>query len=1121
MDKDLPRRVNVGDAELSNDTVKALAALRASVDRSNEHIARLATAIEAALQLLANRAEPGRAELGRAKARELSPAPTPESLPAPALVSAETPAALPAAIPAPRPRSDKRTVNWIIGPADNVAWAYGNNAKRLAERLPDFEHSVAGSEASSVAVYFDAIVAERYPAEARRSVLRIGGPRPLDRLFGDDVEAMRKGLKRFDAIIALNGELYLRVSRAHGNVHLIPNALDLAEWTPARRIVTERPFTVGFAASLKSSAEAEIKGYPLVKAATERAGVGLLLASKGTHQIPHDRMIQDFYSKIDVLLQPVAPGREGTSNVIMEAISLGVPVITTAHAGYHSEFMVNDKNIMITERDDMMIAEAISRLQRDERFRRKLGAEARSFAERHHDINEAARQYGKVFRSLFSQSRRATVKRPKVAFVPFWEPAEKFGSSRLRAKYPAEYVAEGGRFEVVQGYHEDADIVVVVQMCDDVVMAKLRANPGQFLIYDVCDKYYENPRLFRHLDPPVSSIDRYAELVERANLVTVPTRELKAEVASRAPQRPVRYVPEPVDYGATAQPPRLNGKKVVLWFGNPDRGNFESARWMLGRLRRRHGYEPLLVSRRSFFKAHPEWLPFCQDWSLEAMEAGFAAATLCVVAYDDAEQAKSPNRYIAAMMQGIPTLVSNSPSCRELLVATGHEIADIQTEKGLDRAISRLEADPFRQLYVRRMQRYINAAYGREATAQTYTTLFENHTYAPALFKDRPRRVGFVSHNLSLGEGAPWSLFELASGLSHQGITPFVFAPGPGPLAPQYAKAGAVLEVFDPYSRHMVKSLNTRFAAMRDATISFLKKHEIEALVCNTVKAAPMADFAASIGIPSMVIVRESYTAEERFSHFTGDARLAAIRGLTQASNVVFVAQTSRDTWADQAMRGQVHVIPNGISGDRFGSIAEVDQATARARLGLPAEGLVALCVGTVNLRKGQRELAQAFAELPAEVRERSTIVFLGAVEGSGLNDFMREFALLPEAVRARLVVVQATEDVGPYYRAADMFLMNSSSEAYPRSVVEALYFSLPVLSTKVFGVNEQVTDGESGYLYDFNDMDTWKRRFVELVTDDGRRAAMAHQARRAFWKLTGHQEMLLAYKSILSRMIG
>ncbi|MBS7788964.1 glycosyltransferase [Roseococcus sp. SDR] len=1105
MSKDLPRSVSVSDADVSNDTAAALAALRASVDRSNAHIARLAAAVEAALQLLANRAETvqGRPNEGR----------TPS---APAI--ATVPAASDGAAKA---RSNKRAVNWIIGPADNAGWAYGNNAKRLAERLPNFEHSIAGSDPAAIAVYFDAIVAERYPAEARRSVLRIGGPRPLDRLFGDDVEAMRKGLKRFDAIVALNAELYLRVSRAHGNVHLIPNALDLEEWSPAKRVVGERPFTVGFAASLKSSAEAEIKGYPLVKAATERAGVQLLLASKGTHQIPHDRMIPDFYSKIDVLLQPVAPGREGTSNVIMEAISLGVPVITTPHAGYHSEFMVNGKSILIADRDEMMIAETISRLQRDDRFRRRIGAEARAFAERHHNIAQAAREYGEVFRSLFSQSRRATARRPKVAFVPFWEPPEKFGSSRLRAKYPSEFLAEGGRFDVVQGYHEDADIVIVVQMCDDVVMAKLRANPDQFLIYDVCDKYYENPRLFRHLDPPVSSIDRYAELIERANLVTVPSRELKAEVASRAPHRPVRYVPEPVDYGAVARPPRLNGKKVVLWFGNPDRGNFESARWMLDRLRRRFGYEPLVISRRSFFKAHPDYLPFCQDWSLEAMEAGFAEATLCVVAYDDAEQAKSPNRFIAAMMQGIPTLVSNSPACREILRATGHEVADIQGERGLDRAMAKLEADPFRHLYVRRVQRFIAATCGREATTQNYTTLIENHTYAPALFKERPRRVGFVSHNLSLGEGAPWSLFELASGLSSQGITPFVFAPGPGPLAQQYAKAGAALEIFDPYARHMVKSLNTRFAAMRDTVISFLKKHEIEALVCNTVKSAPMADFAASIGIPSMVIVRESYTAEERFSHFTGDARLAAIRGLTQASNVVFVAQTSRDTWADQAMRGQVHVIPNGISGDRFEGVAEMDKATARARLNLPAEGLIALCVGTVNLRKGQRELAQAFAELPAEVREACAIVFLGAVEGSGLNDFMREFTQLPEEVRRRLVVVDATEDVAPYYRAADMFLMNSSSEAYPRSVVEALYSSLPVLSTKVFGVNEQVTDGESGYLYDFNDMQTWKRRFVELVTDDARREAMAHQARRAFWKLTGHQEMLLAYKSILSRMIG
>lgn len=1091
-----PIAARVDDAA---DLVAAIRKLDSSIKLSTQQTARLAAAVEAAL-----------AHLATAATRAAT------------AVEAKSASALEAPVPADTP-ADRLTVNWVIGPADNIGWAYGNNAKRLGGQLKQYAHLIADTGPSDLAVYFDAIVAERFKVDSKKSILRIGGPRPLDRLFGDDVDAMARAFQKFDAIIALNGELYLRALRAHHNVHLIPNALDLKVWHPNRRTAAEdRPFTVGFAASLKSSVEAETKGYAIARAAAARVGAKLLLTSKGDSQIPHDRMIQDFYSKIDALVHPSGPGREGTSNVVMEALAIGVPVITTVHSGFHGEFLVDGKTALVRARDELSFAEAIATLQRDERVRRKLVAEGRLFAERHHDAVRAAEAYGEIMADLLAPKAKVSRKRKKVAFVPFWEPMANFGSSRLRAKYPAEYVTRLGRFAVSIGYSPDADIVVIVQMCDDSTMSKLKENPGQFLIYDVCDKYYDNPRIFKHIDPPVDSLARFKELGERADLIIVPTRELKAEIASRLPNRPVKFVPEPVDYGASSHNVRDFGQKTVLWFGNPDRGNFESARWMIERLRDKHGFTPIIVSRKSFFKKHPDLDPFCRDWSMEAMEQAFGEASVCVVAYDDAEQAKSPNRFISAIMQGLPTIVCNSPACDEILEETGHTFAAVSNERDLDRAINKLGGEEFRTLYVRRVQRHLTAKFGEKAIAETYSNLFQDHTYNPAVFSKRPRRIAFVSHNLAVGEGAPWSLFELVTGLRQTGqVEPFVFCAASGPLAEQYAKASVPLEVFDPNARHTVKVLNTRMDAIRRAFISFLKTNKIEAVVCNTVKAAPFVEFARSAGVPGMVIVRESYGPDERFVHFTGDAKLAAILGLTAAQHIVFVAEASRAAWVDQPFGGKVRVIPNGISPMRFAQGAAETKAAARARLGLPADQVIGLCVGTINARKGQRELMDAFAELPAELRATSGIIFLGAVENSQLADFNKAYEATPPEVREKLRVVEATEDVTAYYKAADIFLMNSSSEAYPRSIVEGLLFKLPVISTRVFGVKEQVKENESGFLYDINDMGAWKGHFSLLASDAALREKMSDAAYRAFWKLTGYEEMLLSYRAIIADMVG
>jgi len=300
-----------------------------------------------------------------------------------------------------------------------------------------------------------------------------------------------------------------------------------------------------------------------------------------------------------------------------------------------------------------------------------------------------------------------------------------------------------------------------------------------------------------------------------------------------------------------------------------------------------------------------------------------------------------------------------------------------------------------------------------------------------------------------------------------------------------------------------------------------LASNSIDVVICNTAKAGAFVQFAAQEGVPAMVIVRESFEPDKRFTDFGGEARLATEVGLGEAKEVVFVAKTSRDAWADHRFFGRVSMIPNGVDPARFGASLTADKAQQRELLGLGKDEVVALCVGTINRRKGQEGIVNAFAALPKEIRDRTRIVFLGALNNSYLPEFEAMLRLLPQDVQDRLLVVPATRDVGNYYRAADMLLMNSTSEAYPRSVVEGLLFGLPVLSTAVFGVQEQITHGETGFLYPFDSMDPWTEHFTLLVMDEKRRAHMSADAARSFWKLTTHAEMLHSYHARLMQMMA
>ncbi len=55
--------------------------------------------------------------------------------------------------------------------------------------------------------------------------------------------------------------------------------------------------------------------------------------------------------------------------------------------------------------------------------------------------------------------------------------------------------------------------------------------------------------------------------------------------------------------------------------------------------------------------------------------------------------------------------------------------------------------------------------------------------------------------------------------------------------------------------------------------------------------------------------------------------------------------------------------------------------------------------------------------------------------------------------------------DTYQWYLAADLFVCASDIESLPRSILEAMAFETPIMSTAVFGVPELIEDGVTGFL--------------------------------------------------------
>jgi glycosyltransferase involved in cell wall biosynthesis len=157
-------------------------------------------------------------------------------------------------------------------------------------------------------------------------------------------------------------------------------------------------------------------------------------------------------------------------------------------------------------------------------------------------------------------------------------------------------------------------------------------------------------------------------------------------------------------------------------------------------------------------------------------------------------------------------------------------------------------------------------------------------------------------------------------------------------------------------------------------------------------------------------------------------------------------------------------VVPYGVDTaaiDRFSG--STSPARARAALAIPGDGPLILVMGTLEPRKAQTVVAQAFDRLASDHPD-AVLALVGMVPGPDLEALTRYVS--EAGLESRCLLVPLVADTFTWYRAADLLVCASDVESMPRTVLEAMAFGIPVVSTDVFGLAELLSDGETGFLF-------------------------------------------------------
>jgi glycosyltransferase involved in cell wall biosynthesis len=264
------------------------------------------------------------------------------------------------------------------------------------------------------------------------------------------------------------------------------------------------------------------------------------------------------------------------------------------------------------------------------------------------------------------------------------------------------------------------------------------------------------------------------------------------------------------------------------------------------------------------------------------------------------------------------------------------------------------------------------------------------------------------------------------------------------------------------------------------------------------------------------------HTRYEKYAHYVplpqrlvrGLAVRLACRFANSADLVVAPSDHVAETLRERGVRAPIHVVPTGVDLRLF---SPGSRERARRRLGLPSEGLMCLYTGRLDREKSLERVLDAFESVAGAVSGASLHLVGKGSHGHALE---RRAAAGGAARRIVFHGGLGRDALPDYYRAADLFLFASETETQGLVLAEAHACALPAVAVRASGVDEVVTDGETGVLTkgEAGDM---ADAAIGLLLDPERRHAMGHAARRLaearfsatrqVEAMVGHYEALLA----------
>jgi N-acetyl-alpha-D-glucosaminyl L-malate synthase BshA len=209
--------------------------------------------------------------------------------------------------------------------------------------------------------------------------------------------------------------------------------------------------------------------------------------------------------------------------------------------------------------------------------------------------------------------------------------------------------------------------------------------------------------------------------------------------------------------------------------------------------------------------------------------------------------------------------------------------------------------------------------------------------------------------------------------------------------------------------------------------------------------------------------------------------------GIVQSDGVTAISHYLKEATQEIFQFDDIEVIPNFICQTDYARHPVEDLRSSLAPAGEP------LLVHVSNFRPVKRPVD--CVEILARVLQKGVATRLVMV-GDGSERTNVEHRARCLGVYERCVFVGKQPNIVDYLSAADVLLLPSEQESFGLAALEAMACEVPVIASRVGGIPEVVTDGDTGFLSEVGDLEKMAADAARLLSDITLRREMGKRAR-------------------------